>query len=401
MDYLQNLWNVVTELAPWLFLGLGVAGLLHILVPRDFVERHLGSSGFIAVVKAIVLGVPMPLCSCGVIPAALGIKKQGASDGAAVGFLISTPQTGVDSIFVSASFLGWPFALFKVFSAAVTGLIGGAATQVLVPPASAPAAANRADTACRKGIKAIWDFAFNDLLHMIWHWIVIGVVVSAAISTWVPKDFFSGAWYAGGIMALLLMLVISLPLYVCATSSVPIAAALVAAGMPPGAALVFLMAGPASNVATLGAVYRSFGARVLAIYLTTITLGSIAFGYLFGFVLETGGRVGPMQHDHTSWISVVCGGLLVAACIWFAVRDFSRWRRQRKGAGTVEQELTIKVAGMSCEGCAGKVRNALLVISGVGAVEVDLETGNVDIKGNDLTDAELKRAIAEAGFEPD
>ena len=125
MNFIHQAWQIVLELAPWLLLGLLLAGILHVLLPVGFVKRHLGSPGFASVLKAVAVGVPLPLCSCGVIPAALGLKKEGASNGAAVGFLISTPQTGVDSILVSATFLGWPFAIFKVISALLSGLMGG------------------------------------------------------------------------------------------------------------------------------------------------------------------------------------------------------------------------------------------------------------------------------------
>ncbi len=117
LTYLENAWDVTLELAPWLLLGVVIAGILHVFMPQDFVRTHLGHSRFSHVVKACLFGVPMPLCSCGVIPAAAGLKKEGASNGATVGFLISTPQTGVDSFAVSAALLGWPFALVKVVAA--------------------------------------------------------------------------------------------------------------------------------------------------------------------------------------------------------------------------------------------------------------------------------------------
>ena len=143
MTFVEAIWDVMTELSPWLLLGATVAGLLHVILPPDFVRRSL--RGRAGTLKAVLLGVPLPLCSCGVIPAGLGLKKDGASNGAAVGFLISTPQTGVDSIFVSASFLGWPFAVFKVASAFVLGLIGGAATDAVDPGEGAADASHSAE----------------------------------------------------------------------------------------------------------------------------------------------------------------------------------------------------------------------------------------------------------------
>jgi hypothetical protein len=168
-------------------ISIPFAGLLRVCVPSDFIERHLGY-GYLAVVKAVLIGVPMPLCSCGVIPAALGIKKQGASNGAAIGFLISTPQTGVDSIFVSAKFLGLPFALFKVASALVTGLVGGAlvhwAEKPAPPAVPAPPVPACAPTSRGNWLVRLLDYSLNELLYMIWVWLVVGIVVSAAITTW-------------------------------------------------------------------------------------------------------------------------------------------------------------------------------------------------------------------------
>ncbi|MDP7742985.1 MAG: permease, partial [Lentisphaeria bacterium] len=163
MTYLHNAWDVMLSLAPWLLLGTLAAGLLHVFLPPDLIRRHLGRASTGSVVKAVMLGVPMPLCSCSVIPAALAIRREGASRGAAVGFMISTPQTGVDSILVSASFLGWPFAVFKVVSAFVTGLMGGQfadlATKSIPSPAPVPAAA--AAAARESKLRRILDYGIG------------------------------------------------------------------------------------------------------------------------------------------------------------------------------------------------------------------------------------------------
>ncbi|HPM83129.1 MAG TPA: permease, partial [Candidatus Anammoximicrobium sp.] len=242
-------------------MGTLIAGLVHVLLSPGFIHRRL--QGPTGVLKAVGIGVPLPLCSCGVIPAGLGLKKDGASDGACIAFLISTPQTGVDSILVSGSFLGWPFALFKVVVAAVTGVAGGWLVDALAgdrngehgSPVDAPASR-------RGGVRELVAHGL-DIIRSIWLWLVFGVVVSAAINVFVPPSYLSGLGSLGILPSAVAALAISVPLYVCATASVPIAAALVAGGLPTGAALVFLIAGPATNVATIGAVYRRYGGRVL------------------------------------------------------------------------------------------------------------------------------------------
>ena len=320
------------ELAPWLFVGTVMASLLHIWLPKDFINRRLGSGGPGSVLRAVVFGVPLPLCSCAVIPATISLKKEGAGQGPALGFLIATPQTGVDSILVTASMLGWPFALFKVIAALVTGVVGG----VLVDRKELANVSDKQkpDTCCHDHdddhVITSWRKALNyglyDLLYPIWGWLVVGVIASAVITTWVPEDQFIGLAEAG-IWTLLLTILISMPLYVCATASVPVAAALVISGFPEGAALVFLLVGPATNIATIGAVYRLFGTRVLVIYLLTVVVGSVSFGMVFDtfWALET--TTVLMIHQHHSLGASACAVLLTGLLGWFGIRDLRKMLR--------------------------------------------------------------------------
>jgi uncharacterized membrane protein YraQ (UPF0718 family) len=347
-DFLRECWLVLLDLSSWLIIGMAVAGILHVILPERFIRRHLGSRSVGSLVKAAVVGVPMPLCSCGVIPTAIGLKEDGASDGAAVSFLISTPQTGVDSILVSATFLGWPFAVFKVAAAFVTGIIGGLFVN-LAPAAAAPAHESGSAESCAahprvNPLREFFHFAFVRLLGGIYLWIILGVAASALIGVIVPDDFFKGVWWMQGLGGMLVMLVIALPMYVCSTGSVPIAASLIAAGMPAGAALVFLMAGPATNVATLGAVLKKFGGRVLAIYLGTVVVMSIGLGLLFDFLLE-GARGGneSMMHTLPDPVQFAAAVLLLHLIGAFLIRDAAGWvksRRKRMQSRTAARVLT-------------------------------------------------------------
>ena len=392
---LHAMWDVLLGLAPWLLLGMAIAGVLHVALPANFVRRHLrGRSG---VFRAVILGVPLPLCSCGVIPAGLGLKKDGASNGAAVGFLISTPQTGVDSILVSSSFLGWPFALFKVLSAGATGLVGGWITDRVANGAGdADADELAASDKTRRSMKDAVEHSV-DILRTIWRWVVFGVVISAAIEVFVPAGFFTGLANYGAVVPILAALVISLPLYVCATASVPIAAALVAGGMPAGAAIVFLMAGPATNVATMGAIQRALGLRTLLVYLTTIILGSAAAGLLFDFVLETDAVAVPMHHEHTTWWALTGAVALLAFMAWFAVDDLRHWLGRRLG-GRGQSAIEFGVNGMKCGGCASKLERALVAENGVTAAVVSLEPGKVVVHGA-VDESHVRRVVETAGFE--
>lgn len=385
------MWQVWLQLSPWLLLGAAAAGLLHVVLPRDFARRQF--RGFSGVGKAVALGVPLPLCSCGVIPAGLGLKKDGASDGAAVGFLISTPQTGVDSLLVSASFLGWPFTIFKWLSALIMGLAGGAATEALHTEARDLSAAQ--EPAAPRSVAGFFEHML-DVIRPIWKWIVFGVVASAAITAWVPPGAMSGWSGMHAALAGLVALLIALPLYVCATASVPIAAALIAQGMPTGAALVFLMAGPATNVATIGAVKRAFGSRVLAVYLGTVIVGSVGMAYVYDALVPFG-ALGTAIHEHGhpwwAWISAVA---LAGLFLYFAIDDARRaWQSRRMS--TVPSAVTLEVEGLSCNNCVRKLERALRETEGVTAVTVTLEPSRAVIEGS-VPPSELEAVVRATGY---
>lgn len=395
---LQALGNVLVELAPWLLLGMTVAGLLHGLLPENFVSRQL--RGSVGVLKAVLLGVPLPLCSCGVIPTGLGLKRDGASDGASLAFLISTPQTGVDSILVSSSFLGWPFAIFKVASASIMGLAGGWVVEgVEASEAPQRAEATQASETSRENRQSLGAMVGHalDLLRSIWRWLVVGVVVSAAIEAFVPPGTFAGLSTLGPIGAGLAVLVISLPLYICATASVPIAAALVAGGMPTGAALVFLMAGPATNVATIGAILHGFGARTTAIYLATIIIGSVGLGALFDVGVKNGLVADAMPHHGASWWAIAASILLVALIARFAFLDLRRWVQLHwpRDEATL---LEIPVSGLRCGNCVDKLEGVLRTVDGVDWVRVTRSPDKAVLRGSPERDA-IEQAIREAGFQ--
>lgn len=417
-SFLQATWSVLAELAPWLLFGALLAALLHVLLPRNLIRRQL--SGYGGAVKAVVLGVPLPLCSCGVIPAGIGLKRTGASNGSAMGFLISTPQTGVDSILVSATFLGWPFALFKVAAAAVTGIAGGWWVEAMKDdgaPVEDEAPVEEGGVEAGGGqriggtvlpkIREMIDHG-GELLQSIWRWVAVGILVSAAIEVLLPQQAWLDLAALGTFGAAAAALVISLPLYVCATASVPIAAALVANGLPLGAALVFLMAGPATNVATVGAVYRGFGRKVTAAYLTIVIVGSLGFAVLFETLIGGAAPRAGHAHEHTvAWWAATSAILLVLMFGWFGLQEFRRWRRNaRADRWSTEQvaagepgdrAVEIAVTGMTCGNCADAVESALLAAPGVQAARVDLTGGTATVWGAAAAST-LREAVQDAGF---
>jgi hypothetical protein len=400
-----EIWNIILQLSGPLLLGTLIAGAIHVLLPSSFIYRSLGKKGIGSVLNAALIGVPMPLCSCSVVPATVGLKQEGATDGASTSFLISTPQTGVDSILVSVSFLGWPFAIYKVVVAFVTGIIGGAIVDITdSKPAVAPNVSLHDVNAkiLHSRILEAFRYGLFDLLGMIYRWIALGIVVAAIITMAFPPGALSKIGWIGGIGGMFVMLAIALPLYVCTTGSVPIAASLIAAGMPAGTALVFLMAGPASNVATIGAIYRVFGVRVLAIYLATVSFFSMLFAWLFDWVI--GPKQIAMHHhnmDQVGWFSIVTAVLVIGIFILLTSYDFMRkYRLEPKAIKEAENNMAIEldIKGMNCNHCVLTVTKALKNVPGVKKADVFLERGLAVVDGEaDLIS--LIKSVHDAGYE--
>lgn len=305
--------HLINEMSPFLLLGFLFAGLLHAFVPQGFYKRYLSGNGVGPVARAALIGVPLPLCSCGVIPTAMSLRKQGASRGAVASFLIATPQTGVDSILATAAMLGIPFAVVRPLVALVTALMGGVLVDRVAGSEEVAEVESElehdhehghehdhehcdhdhccchhheekpAATFMEKMRKAL-DYAFVEMVEDIGKWLVVGLVIAAAITIVVPDEWFV-TFKDNTLLSMLLVLVISIPMYVCATGSIPIAVALMAKGLTPGAALVLLMAGPAANFASILVLRAKLGTRSLVAYLTAIVTGAIAFGCIIDWLL--------------------------------------------------------------------------------------------------------------------
>lgn len=289
--------KLLLEMSPYLLFGFAFAGLLHVFVSLGAIARHLGSRNIASVIKSVILGIPLPLCSCGVIPAAISLKKKGASKGSVISFLIATPITGIDSILATYSLLGPLFTIYRILSASITALIAGFLTNWWAPHAKhVHAEGVEFDESCKachdeheamehvdfrgNRVREYFRYTVFELLDDIWKWLVIGILIGGLISYLIPADFIN-RYLGAGWQAMLIMLVVGIPMYVCATGSIPIAAALMMKGMSPGAALVFLLAGPATNAVTVTVVSKELGKAATAIYVISIAIMSVLFGMLF------------------------------------------------------------------------------------------------------------------------
>jgi uncharacterized membrane protein YraQ (UPF0718 family)/copper chaperone CopZ len=384
-DFINAIWGTVTELAPSLFLGLLIAGVLHTFVKRDKIMAHLGKPGFRSALKASIIGVPLPLCSCGVLPAAIGLRRDGASMGAATSFLASTPQTGVDSIIATWGVLGWPVALTKVVAAFVAGVVSGTLVDLFPddaqssqPPKSVSCTA--AEERGRAG--QIWDYAFGTIFRDIYRWLLIGIIVSGLIMVFVEPGSLSRFAILRGPLGLLAALAIGIPLYVCSLASIPVAAALVYAGFPVGGALVFLMAGPATNAATMGAVWKSMGSKVFWIYLTSLVVMSLLAGLLLNNLKLP--MVAASGHDaHGGFgdiIGIAAGALLTAGILWWGIRDIVMKITVASGKG---KYCLLAIEGMGCISCVNKVRDALRDLDGILSAHVSLDEKRASISITD------------------
>jgi len=287
LNILRETANIAWEMAPFVVLGLLAAVGVYALFPKDRIEQLLGRRGIGSTVKAALVGIPLPLCSCGVVPTALSLKKRGASDGATVSFLVSTPETGVDSIAVTYALINPAMTILRpvaaFISAVITGLLveGLSRRQDDAKVVDADTCVVCGDDNCannhsrRSRLAGSFRYVLNDFLPDIANWLVLGIVVSGILAASLPGDLFVGATSLG---QMAMVIAIGVPLYICASASTPIAAVLLAKGMTPGAALVFLLVGPATNIASLIVIARVLGKRTAAIYLGGVVISSLAIG---------------------------------------------------------------------------------------------------------------------------
>ncbi|MDO6488203.1 SO_0444 family Cu/Zn efflux transporter [Colwellia sp. 6_MG-2023] len=378
--FINNFIDLSAEASPWLLLGLLIAGLMKAWVPSEILSKHLGR-GKSAVVKAALIGAPLPLCSCGVIPVAAELRRSGASAPATASFLVATPETGIDSVSVSYALLGPVFAIYRplaaIMSAIITGLLVATIKDEKIKK---PTTENKKSTSCctspaqpepvtkpitssccsskkmeasltptpssccstppsssTVAIDTITEpakpliskrfvektktgvyYASTQLIDDIIIWLVVGLVFATIIRTFLPNEFLLS--YGSGLPAMLLMIAISIPMYICATASTPIAAGFIMAGLSPGTALVFMMAGPATNISTLGVIKSEMGSAVLTRYLLGVALSAIGFALILDYSLSffAVSITDQMAHSHEmlpQWFGLTCAALIALLAI--------------------------------------------------------------------------------------
>ncbi len=408
-DILIILFNMLNEMSPYILLGFLIAGILHAFVSPRLMSRHLSGTGFGAVVKAAMFGIPLPLCSCGVLPTAVALRRNGASRAASSSFLIATPQTGVDSIAATYSLLGPAFAVIRPVAALTTALFGGLAVGAsergelsVDSEADAHCAVEEPEKKTFKG--KLWEmlrYGFFDMVRSIGKWLIIGLIIASLITLFVPEDFFV-MLSSRPLLAMLAVVVVAIPMYVCATGSIPIALSLMLKGLSPGAAFVLLMAGPAANFASATIISRTMGRKCAIVYIGSIVLSAIAFGLVIDYLLPARWFLAPLTQMHgachvgdVSLISLISTVILAILLVVAMIANYLPTRKKQ----LIAMNKEYKIKGMACAHCKATVEKNLAKLPGVTSVSVDLSQGVAYVEGEHDEKSAIEM-ISSLGFEP-
>lgn len=418
---MEQIFMLIGEMAPYLLFGFFIAGMMHAFIPSTVYSRYLSKGNFKSVVLATLFGIPLPLCSCGVIPTAMSLRREGASKGATTAFLIATPQTGVDSIFATFSLMGLPFAIIRPIAALVTALLGGQLVNLTEGTQSIDQKeydndCDDDDCECGCGcgskekpltfigkLKAAFHYAFVDMMQDIGKWLIIGLIVAGLITVFVPDTAFE-LFKDNTLASMLLVLCIAVPMYLCATGSIPIAVALMMKGLTPGAGLVLLMAGPACNMASILVVNKVLGKRTLITYLASIIAGAVGFGLLIDHLLPRQWFVSELIaqdaccHEPLSWFSIACTILLLVLIANSLIHlYFGHHKPKTTITNSDNMKQTFIINGMNCNHCRTSAEKAIQSVAGVTSASVDLATKIAIVEGTASPEA-ICKAVEEVGF---
>ena len=408
MEIVKIIFSIFNEMSFYLLLGFLFAGILHVLVPQQLFSKYLSKNNWVSVLYATLFGIPLPLCSCGVIPTAMALYKEGASKGSVISFLIATPQTGVDSIIATYSLLGLPFAIIRPIAAFFTSIFAGLVTNVFTSnekhfKVTVQKNQEEQKLSFSQKIKKVFQYGYVEMMEDIGKMLLFGLILAGLIAYFVPDNFFT-IFKGNTILTMLLILVVAIPMYVCATGSIPIAIALMMKGMSPGTALVLLMAGPAANIASMMVIGKVLGKKTFIIYLTTLIIGAITCGLIMDNFLPPSwfdvSNFGMAAHHHNGgfyYFKIVCSFILFAL-----LANSILFKRNREEAEIMENNvgknvIAFKIEGMSCNHCKANVTKVISNLKSVREVTVNLSEGVAYVDGTP-TDEEVKSAVEAIGF---
>ncbi len=404
--------DLFVEISPYLILGFFFAGLLHTLLGEKYVRKHFARSGLWSTVKAAVFGIPLPVCSCAVIPLAESLRKDGASKSATMAFLVSTPSSGVDSILATYALMGPVFAVFRPIASFFSGILVGIVThlkggETTTGKTAEPEAAaiEKNGEKGEKSVKEIFTYGFKVIPSELAKWLLIGVVFGGAISAVLPGDFGVKYLLGSPVLNYVVILLISIPLYICATGSIPIAAVLMTKGVLPGAALALLIACPATNSVTIAFVFKKMGKRIAFLYIFSIIIVSVVSGLLFdalvGASAASANVAAAAEGAHLpEYIKWICAAAM--ALIFINTRydlNFVKRLKQKKGTDSNRDKHTIAVPDMNCLHCKMKITQSLEQMPGVKSISIDLAAREVAVESATARETIIER-IKQAGYKP-
>jgi len=396
-------------MSPFILIGMFFSGFISVFVDSQLILKHIGSKNFLSILKSTLLGIPIPLCSCGVIPVAATLRDSGASKGATVSFLVSTPQTGVDSIFLTYGMLGPVFALFRPLAAFFSGIFSGIVINRFDDDMHHHLPDPEDDLNDKKPLIDRFEsglkYGFLTLPADIVVPLFQGLIIAVAIAIFIPPDFIAEYFSANSYVMLIMMLAISLPIYVCATASIPIALALMIKGVSAGAVFVFLMAGPATNASSITVVKNILGKKTMYQYLLLIAFTAMIFGlFLDSFITIMLPNISGFSHVHStegfgsSLLTILFVLILVNAYIYRRKDDMKKIGNLETEFDGSKDSLLIMVEGMTCSHCKENIESAVCSFSGVESVFVDIMTGKVIVIGSGLDERAIKGKIKNIGF---
>lgn len=399
--FVRETYRLFIDISPYLLIGFLFAGLLHTLFGEKLIRRHFSRSGLASIFKASLFGVPLPVCSCGVIPLAESLRRDGASKSSTMAFLVSTPTSGIDSILATYALMGPIFAIFRPIAAFVSGIFVGSVThlatkkdkdQVEIHPHS-----GNGETGGKKSFKQAFYYGFKVLPSELAGWLTVGVLIGGVISALVPADF-GQRYLHSPFLAYLVILLISIPIYVCATGSIPIAASLMAKGVLPGAALAFLIAGPATNTVTISFVYKRLGRKIAILYVISIAVVAVISGLIFDSLWTGSSGDGGLIAAGGEFIP---NGIKIAsAVLMILVLLNSRFDLNRLKTRNRNNLQEIIVPDMNCPECQLKVNEALTGMPGIKTVLIDLKRRKVAVDTT-LGREQLLDRLKSAGYHPE
>lgn len=419
ISFLNNFIYIFAEMAPYVLFGFLIAGFLSQIIPTTWVQKHLAGRGYAPIIKSAMVGVPLPLCSCGVIPVMASLRKQGANVPAMLSFILSTPQTGVDSILATYALLGLPMAIYRPFIALVTALIGGSVYYIF----SKKEVEHEFDEInnmekINGGDNFNFPKSFIDLVSQIIHYgfitlpreiaktLIFGIVVASIITTFIPPGIIT-KFLNVGILQIFMAILVGIPIYVCATASIPVALSLIYLGASPGSALAFLIAGPATNIATISIVKQLLGKKAVVIYILTMVLSALFFGITFDYIVNyfpslNISVIPTMEHEHHIFHNPikVLSSIIFSLILVLGIFNIDPWAYIKRSKNQIHQNdlyIKVKINGMTCSHCVQRITLLLKSITNVVDINISLEDKTAIIYGTPSLE-DINKVLKSEGY---